>query len=198
MILVSRIAQIKNMIIQKDGKEIIITLSQAFDSRLKMLNLFYALLFFFGGLFFMFSGFHASSNNTGSTIFITVFTIAFYIASFRFFNKAVLFEKLQISNLEVRWMEKSLFKSKAISFDIKEISNFRFIEKGTIAPHPLAGQSMDYLGFETQEKLIGQLGGDKQIAFDYKGKTISFGADLYSYEFDEIKSVFDKEAGKIK
>ncbi len=98
------------------------------------------------------------------------------------------------SNQEVKWMEKSLIKSKVLSFDIKEISNFRFIEKGVIAPHPLAGQSIDYLGFETQEKLIGQLGGDKQIAFDYKGKTISFGADLYSYEFDEIKSVFDKEA----
>ncbi len=182
------------MKIQSDGKEIIITLSQAFDSRLKMLNLFYALFFFFGGLFFMSGGFHGNANNTGSIIITTVFTIAFFIASFRFFNKAVLFEKMQISNGEVKWMEKSLIKSKVLSFDIKEISNFRFIEKGAIAPHPLAGQSMDYLGFETQEKLIGQLGDDKQIAFDYKGKTISFGADLYSYEFDEIKSVFDKEA----
>jgi hypothetical protein len=186
------------MKIQNDGKEIVITLSQAFDSRLKMLNLFYALLFFFSGLFFMSRGFHANDNNTGSIIITTVSTIVFYIASFRFFNKAVLYEKMQISNQEVKWMEKGLIKSKVLSFDIKEISNFRFIEKGTIAPHPLAGQSRDYLGFETQEKLIGQLGGDKQIAFDYKGKTISFGADLYSYEFDEIKSVFDKEAGVNK
>jgi hypothetical protein len=188
-------SQIKNMRIQNDGKKIIITLSQAFDSRLKMLNLFNALLFFFSGLFIMSSGFHVNSNDTISIIFRIVSTIASYIASFRFFNKAVLFEKMQISNQELKWMEKSLIKSKVLSFDIKEISNFRFIEKGTIAPHPLAGQSMDYFGFETQEKLIGQLGGDKQIAFDYKGKTICFGADLYSYEFDEIKSVFDKEAG---
>ncbi len=183
------------MRIQNDGKEIIITLSQAFDSRVKMLNLFNALLFFFTGLFIMYNGFHADRNNTGLIIMATVFTVVCYIASFRFFNKAVLFEKMQISNQELKWMEKSLIRSKVLSFDIKEISNFRFIEKGTIAPHPLAGQSMDYFGFETQEKLIGQLGGDKQIAFDYKGKTISFGADLYSYEFDEIKSVFDKEAG---
>jgi hypothetical protein len=183
------------MKIQNDGKEIIITLSQAFDSRLKMLNFFNALLFFFMGLFIMYNGLHGNSNDTGLIIMTTVFTIASYIASFRFFNKAVLFEKMQISNQQVKWMEKGLIKSKVLYFDIKEISNFRFIEKGTIAPHPLAGQSMDYLGFETQEKLIGQLGGDKQIAFEYKGKTISFGADLYSYEFDEIKSVFDKEAG---
>jgi hypothetical protein len=192
----SRLAtQIKSMKIQNDGKEIIITLGQAFDSRLKMLNLFNALLFFFTGLFIMYNGFHADRDNTGFIIITTVFTIVCYIASFRFFNKAVLFEKMQISNQEVKWMEKGLIKSRVLYFDIKEISNFRFIEKGTIAPHPLAGQSMDYLGFETQEKLIGQLGGDKQIAFEYKGKTISFGADLYSYEFDEIKSVFDKEAG---
>jgi hypothetical protein len=183
------------MRIQKDGKKIIITLSQAFDSRLKMLNLFNALLFFFTGLFIMYNGFHADRNDTGIIIMTTVFTIVCYIASFRFFNKAVLFEKMQISNQELKWKEKSLIKSKVLSFDIKEISNFRYIEKGTIAPHPLAGQSMDYFGFETQEKLIGQLGGDKQIAFEYKGKTISFGADLYSYEFDEIKSAFDKEAG---
>ncbi len=186
------------MQIQKDGREIIITLSQAFDSRLKMLNLIYALFFFFGGHYFIFLGFFTTSNNTGATVIATVFAIAFYIASFRFFNKAVLFEKLQIGDHEVRWMEKSLFKSRAVSYNIKEISNFRFIEKGTVAPHPLAGQSMDYLGFETQEKMISQLGGDNQLAFDYEGKTISFGADLYSYEFDEIKSVFDKEAGTEK
>jgi len=176
----------------------IITLSQAFDSRIKMLNLLYALFFFFSGHYFIFRGFYGTDNNTGATIIATVFAIAFYIASIRFFNKAVLFEKLQINAREIRWMEKSLFKSKAISFDIKEISNFRFIEKGTMAPHPLAGQSMDYLGFQTQEIMISQLGGDNQLAFDYKGQTISFGADLYSYEFDEIKSVFDKEAGTDK
>ena len=185
------------MQIQKDGNGMIITLSQAFDSRLKMLNLFYALFFFFGGHYFVFRGFYETGNNTGSTIIATVFAIVFYIASLRFFNKAVLFEKLKISTHEVRWTENSLFKSKVISYDIKEISNFRFIEKGTVSPHPLAGQSMDYLGFETQEKMISQLGGDNQLAFDYKGQTISFGADLYSYEFDEIKSIFDMEAGTI-
>jgi hypothetical protein len=185
------------MQIQKDGNGMIITLSQAFDSRLKMLNLFYALFFFFSGHYFVFLGFFTTADNTGATIIATVAAIAFYIASIRFFNKAILFEKLQINAHEIRWMEKSLFKSKAISYDIKEISNFRFIEKGTMAPHPLAGQSMDYLGFQTQEIMISQLGGDNQLAFDYKGQTISFGADLYSYEFDEIKSVFDKEAGII-
>ena len=183
------------MQIQKEDNGMIITLSQAFDNRVKMLNLFYALFFFFSGDYFLFRGFYEPGNNSGSTIIVTVFAIVFYIASLRFFNKAVLFEKLKISNREVRWTEKSLFKSKTISFDIKEISNFRFIEKGTVSPHPLAGQSMDYLGFQTQEKLISQLGGDNQLAFDYKGQTFSFGADLYSYEFDEIKSVFDKEAG---
>jgi hypothetical protein len=186
------------MQIQKDGKGIIITLSQAFDSRLKMLNLFYALLFFFAGHCFVYLGFFTNKSNTGATIISTVFAIAFYIASLRFFNKAVLLEKLQINSGEVRWMEKSLFKSRATSFDIKEISNFRFVEKGIMAPHPLAGQSIDFLGFQTQEKMISQLTGDNQLAFDYKGQTISFGADLYSYEFDEIKSVFDKEAGTHK
>jgi hypothetical protein len=183
------------MQIQKDGNGMIITLSQAFDSRLKMLNLLYALFFFFSGHYFVFLDFFTTNNNTGATIIATFAAIAFYIASFRFFNKAILFEKLQINAHEIRWMEKSLFKSKAVSYDIKEISNFRFIEKGTMAPHPLAGQSMDYLGFQTQEMMISQLGGDNQLAFDYRGQTISFGADLYSYEFDEIKSVFDKEAG---
>jgi hypothetical protein len=43
--------------------------------------------------------------------------------------------------------------------------------------------------------MISQLAGDNQLAFDYEGQTITFGADLYSYEFDEIKSVLDKEAG---
>jgi hypothetical protein len=186
------------MQIQKDGNGVIITLSQAFDSRLKMLNLFYALLFFFSGHYFIYLGFFKTGNTTGSTIVSVVSAVAFYIASFRFFNKAVLFEKLQIGAREIIWMEKRLFKSRVISFEIKEISNFRFIEKGTVAPHPLAGQSMDYLGFQTQEQMISQLGSDNQLAFDYKGQTISFGADLYSYEFDEIKSIFDKEQALIK
>lgn len=171
-----------------------IILSQAFDSRLKMLNLFYALLFFFSGHYFVFRVLY-TNNNTAATIWGIFAAVLMYLASYRFFNRAVLLEKLHINNGEVRWVEKTLFKSKSISFDVKEISNFRFIEKKTVAPHPLAGQSMDYLGFQTQEIMISQLAGDNQLAFDYEGQTITFGADLYSYEFDEIKSVLDKEAG---
>jgi hypothetical protein len=152
-------------------------------------------VFFFSGYYFVFRVLYGQDNSTASTIFGTLFAIAMYIASFRFFNKAVLLEKLEVNAREIRWVKKGLLKSKTVFFDIKEISDFRFIEKKTIAPHPLAGQSMDYLGFQTTDKMINQLGDDNQIAFDYKGQTISLTADIYSYEFDEIKSVFDNEHG---
>ena len=176
-----------------DGVEF--TLSHAFDSRLKILNLCYALMFFFSGHYFVFRLSYGIDTNTASTIFEILFAIAMYIASFRFFNKAVLFEKMEVNAHEIKWVEKGLFKSKTVFFDIKKVFDFRFIEKKTMAPHPLAGQSMDYLGFQTTDKLINQLGGDNQIAFEYKGRTISMGADIYSYEFDEIKSVIEKEHG---
>ena len=180
------------MQIQKSNNETVIILSQAFDSRLKMLNLIYGLVFFLSGDYFVFNLLQPTFDDTATKIFEICFSIAMYFACYRFFNKALLIEKLYLNEHELRWVEKGLFKSKTISFDLKEIANLRFVEKGAMAPHPLAGQSMDYLGFQTTEKMVNQLAGDNQIAFDYKGQVISFGADIYSYEFDEIKSIFDK------
>src|SRR5579863_7703110 len=179
------------MQIQKNNDRIDVILSQAFDSRIKMLNLCYALVFFFGGHFFVFRVLHSTIDSTAASVFGILFAIALYIASYRFFCKAVLFEKLLISNREVKWVEKKLFRSKTRSFDLKEITNFHFIEKNVVVPHPLAGRSMDYLGFETTDKMINQLGGRNQISFDYQGRAVYFEADIYSYEFDEIKSIFD-------
>ena len=55
-----------------------------------------------------------------------------------------------------------------------------------MAPHPLAGKSFDYLGFQTEQKVINEMYGDNRLAFDYNGRTISFGKNVYSWEFDEI------------
>jgi hypothetical protein len=180
------------MQIQKKRNGTLITLNQPFDDRLKMLNLFYAMLFLGSGYYAVFRTTHEEYLSTGFTVFGLVFSAVFFIGAYRFVSKALLTEKILVTDEEVRLMRKKLFTTKVTVFDIHKITNLNYVEKKKAAPHPLAGQSMDYLGFDTTDKVINQLSGDNQLLFDYEGKTISFGADMMEYEFEEIKSLFDK------
>jgi hypothetical protein len=179
------------MLIRKRKNATLFILNQAFDSRVKMLNLANALLFFFTGLFLL----HrvvSEGNYSGGHWFIIFLALASFVCFYRFINKALLSERLLINTKEIVFMSKQLFKTSTTTYENNKILNFHFLEKKTMAPHPLAGKSIDYLGFQTTEVLINQLDGDKQLAFEFEGHTVLFGTDIYEYEFEEIKSVLDR------
>jgi len=168
----------------KNGK--LITLSKAFDSKSKILYAFYFFVFFLGGAGSLLKLFDEKPFS-GLTIFVVVFSSALFIAAYKFVNKATMSEKIFINKQEVQLIKKGLFNLHRKSFDIAFISNFRHLDKPAPTRHPLAGETFDYLGFQTEQQVINEMYGDNRVAFDYEGKTISFGENVYSWEFSELE-----------
>ncbi len=169
----------------QDGK--IITLSKAFDNRAKILNIIYFVAFSFAGLLFLNMAISTGTESIGLIIFTVVVIGVYLFAGYRFINKALQTEKLFVNKTNLT-ISKSGFLSQQNNFyDISQISNFRHLGKPTTTKHPLAGQSFDYLGFQTEQQVINEMYGDNRLAFDYNGRTIKFGENIYSWDFDQLE-----------
>lgn len=96
-------------------------------------------------------------------------------------------EKIFIDKQELQLIRQGLFNVSRKSFDISLISNFRHLSKPELARHPLAGETFDYLGFQTERQVINEMHGDNRIGFDYNGRAITFGENVYSWEFTELE-----------
>lgn len=176
------------MTIKDHSKGKIITLSKAFDTRPKLLNLFYFTAFFFTGLTILKKiATESRGDNTLSTVLLMIFPLVLFVAAYRFANKAVQTEKLIVSREQLTLVRAGLFSSKKNTYDISHIENFRHLAKPQITKHPLAGESFDYNGFQTGQHLANELHGDNRIAFDYKGSTIKFGENIYSWDFNQLE-----------
>jgi hypothetical protein len=161
----------------KDG--MLITLTKAFDSRLKILDVFYfAAYFFSGGAFLML---FLSQNSTLFSSLVALFrAVGFFLAAYRFANRSARSEKIFIDKNKMPLIKQGLLRSRVRDFDLSKISDFRFVDKPELTRHPLAGDSFDYLGFQTQQEVINQMYGDNCLAFNYEGKTVTFCDDAYS------------------
>ena len=174
------------MIIRKfqEGKRII--LSKAFDNRAKILNSVYFAVFSYAAILFIRMVLQDTVTNVGLLLIVGIGGLYFFIG-YKFLNKAMQSEEIIITreNLLIR---KSGFLNKQESvYEIAKISKFRHLSKPEITKHPLAGETFDYLGFQTEQAVINELHGDKRIGFDYEGKSITFGEDLYSWDFEELE-----------
>jgi hypothetical protein len=159
-------------------------LEKPFESRSKWLFTFYSIAFF-ALLSWYFGEIFAKVDLTSILLLATVVT-AYLIAGYRFASKASRMETLLVTSNSVELIEKGWFHKKKKKFDIKKISNLRFVEKPVLSPHPLAGLTFDYLGFQTTQQVINEMYGDNRIAFDYNGATISFGKNLYSWDYEDL------------
>jgi hypothetical protein len=169
----------------KDGK--IITFSKPLDSRAKILYAFYFLTFFTTSLFFFYFLLTEYDISIVANIIAIIAVVAFCIAAFRFGNKAFMREELFISKKDLQLIRQGILPENRISYDITKISNFRHLDKPELTKHPLAGETFDYLGFQTEQKVISEMHGDNRLAFDYENKTVTFGENIYSWEFDELQ-----------
>ena len=120
----------------------------SFDSRAKLLNLFYVLAFFCLGTYFLFIWLRSDSSFLATSIQILLI-IVMYISAYRFANKAVKSDRLFIGSKTIEIARQGLVISKIESYTISEISNFRHLQKPKITDLPLKGQAFDYLGFNT-------------------------------------------------
>ena len=166
----------------------LIILSKPFDTRAKALYLAYCIAFAIGAAFFLGLLLYEYLSIV-ATIVLLAFGIVQLVAGYRFGRSALLQEHLFIDAKELVLMEKGIKIRKRQVFDLASVTHFRFLAKPEMPRHPLAGESFDYLGFQTEQKVINEMHGDNRLAFDYNGKTVTFGKNIYSWDFDELISV---------
>jgi hypothetical protein len=116
----------------------LITLSKAFDSKSKILFAFYFILFACSGCRFTLALMNKTSS-IGLTIFLIIVSVIFFIAAFRFANKAALSEKVYIDHHEFKIIRQALLRTAKTSYDISLLANFRYLQKPELTKHPLAG-----------------------------------------------------------
>jgi len=176
----------------RDGK--LITLSRALDERGKYLYLIYSIMFLIAGILLGVALIYASYS-LGAMLFTFIGFMASTIAGVRFGSRAFASEKIFVNKQTLEIIKISLLKNERKVYEISKISNFRHLQKPELTDHPLAGNSFDYLGFQTEQKVISEMHGDKSIAFDYEGKVITFGTDIYSWQFDELEMLLHDFSG---
>jgi hypothetical protein len=173
------------MIVQTFEHGTLIVLSKPFDSRAKALYLAYSIVFGVGGTFLLGLLFYEYPSITVTVLLLALATVQF-VASYRFGRSAMLQEEIFIDSKELILMIKGIGPMKRQIFDLPAVTDFRFLDKPVMAPHPLAGESFDYLGFQTEQQVINEMFGDNRLSFDYNGRVVKFGKNVYSWDFDEI------------
>jgi len=169
----------------ENGK--IIILSKAFDTRAKVLNIFYAIIFIVAGIAFAVMSVVVMSSNIWLSIFMLgAFAVAIF-AGHKFLNKSFQSEKLLVDKSNLTIIKSGLLRTTKNSYMTAFISNFIHLDNPEITKHPLAGQTFDYLGFQTEQAVINDMHGDNRLSFDYQGQTITFGENVYTWDFDELE-----------
>ena len=171
----------------KEGKLII--LSKAFDTRPKVLNFIYFLSFTACGIFFMVMVGPDAYRDWGALLFMVIASGIYLLAGYRFINKAIETEKILITKEHITISRNGLFSFRTNSYPVGSITDLTYLSKPELAPHPLAGKTFDYLGFQTEQAVINEMYGDDRISFLCGGKRVSFGENLYSWDFDELESL---------
>jgi hypothetical protein len=183
----------------QDGK--LITLSNYFEERGKYLFLVYALAFIYAGVLclrFIIKELDFKTINTALAICFFLFAgivLVTFFAAYRFLDRIFTKELIFANSKELKITKKKLFSAKTMIFQISGISNFRHLEAPKISTHQLAGESFDYLGFDTEQKVINQMHGDKYLSFIYNKKYILFGQDIYMWQYEKIKNTINDLSG---
>lgn len=179
------------MIVKDNAAGKLIILSKAFDNRPKILNIFYFLVYTItGGIIFFTGIIKGYTGDVWHNIFVSLMLVFYLILGYRFINKAVQSEHLLLTPETLTITKKGFLSKAQRSYQTIGILNFRHLDKPQLAPHPLAGQTFDYLGFQTTDKVINEMHGDNRLAFDYKDVEVQFGENMYSWDFEQLQTLF--------
>ena len=174
----------------------IITISGSSKNNAGLYKILFSLSIFIFG-FFIFT--YVSKQlfyESGFVIAAITFTIIFHIILYHILNKAAKTEKLLITKTTIGIEKKSLFHSSENEYDLKYISNFRHVDEPIATDHPLGGKAIDYFGFQKKQEIINVIHSNDRLAFDYNSNAISFGQNIYSWDFEEIQKIMLEITGK--
>lgn len=162
-------------------------LEHPFDGRGKWLFILYAALFLLPGFGFIYL---ISAFWIGPVVELLIpigLGTACFIIGFRYLTSAWRKDTLLITSDKIILTEQKGFQKMQRSFSRTGIDDIRFLEKPELTPHPLAGKTFDYLGFQVQDQVINEMFGDHRISFQYEDQTISFGRKLFSWDYTAIR-----------
>ncbi|MBO9203200.1 MULTISPECIES: hypothetical protein [Niastella] len=170
-----------------DGK--IILLSQPFGNQSKLFDtIYFAVLFISGTLLFYVTGRDLTSDNLIKGILFFLLSLALIMASFRYINKAAKSENLIVSRTNITVVNGDLIKKRDHRYEMRLVENFRHHIKQPNIPPEMEGQPIDHL-VQTRKLTSNDLRTESKVAFDYKGRTIEIGENIYSWEFDELATI---------
>lgn len=164
-----------------------IRLSPPYNSKPRILDFFYAFNFLIGTIGFSYLLLANWRDSIMGSILAILAIVAFAIGFYRFINKATEMEKLFINPQSLVIVNSSLFKVDKKSYLLANISDLKFLEKELYEPHPLKGETFDYLGFQTEQKVIEDLHSEGRVSFLYNGRQVRFGKDLASWDFNNLE-----------
>lgn len=180
----------------KDGK--LISLSSPLDTKGKYLFLFYFIVLFIGGIVSV-RGVIKSITDDEITwvgvVVLSVLAFGLFLGAYRFLNKAVESEKIFLDKTSFQLIHTGFLKFKVKTYEVSKVAKFRHLEKPEVPKHPLAGESIDYLGFQTEQIVINEMHGDNRISFSYSGNSINFGQNVSSWEFEELEGLIYNMTG---
>jgi hypothetical protein len=186
-------------ITEKDG-ELFIDLGNKLNRRVKT-------LFFFGilsGIPIIYSGLSYSIEFIQiqmywlAALFIAILIIGILV-SYRYCIRILRSESLLITS-DTFFLITSVFnRSFKKPYEIDKISELNYNGPAHKTDHPLKGQSFDYLGFDTQEKVIASVNDEGNLSFTYGDKQVYFGRAVYSWDAEEINNAITSfTKGKLK
>lgn len=155
-------------------------------------NITYFTIFFLFGLLFL--KLIVTSDKIDTTFLLISSMIVpalLLLIAYRFIEKALQRDKLIINKRELILITTGFFTGRKRRYDTRHIENFRHIVESEPIKQPEPG--------ELTEAQINQYLAERRIenrlAFDYKGHTIKFGANIYSWDFDKLEVIFHDITG---
>lgn len=138
-------------------------------------NIIYFTIFFLFGLLFL--KLILTSDKIDTPFLLTCSLIVpaiLLLIAYRFIEKALQREKLIVSKHQFTLITTGFFTGRKRTFDTRHIENFRHV----------------YV-----DEHVAKRRRENRLAFDYKGLTIKFGENIYSWDFDQLEVVLNDVTG---
>jgi hypothetical protein len=124
-------------------------------------------------------------------LIILAIIFVYFLVSFSFLKQIFRSEKMILGSTYLILEQGGLFVKSSEYFELEKIDQINFSDKEfKLADHPLKSEHIDYFGFETQDKVIANAHKNDKLQFQYEGQMISFGKDIFSWDYEIILKEF--------
>lgn len=124
-------------------------------------------------------------------LIILAIIFVYFLVSFSFLKQIFRSEKMILESTYLILEQGGLFVKSSEYFELGKIDQINFSDKEfKLADHPLKSEHIDYFGFETQDKVIANAHKNDKLQFQYEGRMISFGKDIFSWDYEIILKEF--------